>query len=133
MPFVNVKLVKDQVNLETKQKICFELTELIVKVMNRDRSLTNIVVDEIDAASWFLGGKAIDSAKDFVSFVNIKVSKGSTNSEEMAVMLEKVPELMAGILGNHIAENYFIIDELNPSAWGFDGISMTERSKIEEQ
>ena len=133
MPFVNVKLVKDQVSLETKQKILFELTELIVNVMNRERSLTNIVVDEIDATSWFLGGKAINSEKDFVSFVNVKVSKGSTNSEEMAVMLKKVPELMANILGNHIAENYFIIDELNPSAWGFDGISMTERSKLEDQ
>ena len=132
MPFVNIKLVKDQANLETKQKILFELTELIVNVMNRERSLTNIVVDEIDAASWFIGGKAINAASDFVSFVNIKVSEGSTNSKEMAVMLKKVPKLMAGILGNHIAENYVIIDELNPSAWGFDGISMTERSKLEE-
>ena len=131
MPFVNVKLVKDQVSLETKRQILFELTELIVRVMNRDRSLTNIVVDVIDPTSWALGGKEVNPAVDFVSFVNIKVSKGSTNSEEMAIMLKETPKLMANILGNHIAENYFIIDELNPSAWGFDGISMTKRATLE--
>ena len=27
--------------------------------------------------------------------------------------------------------NYVIIDELNPAGWGFDGISMIERNKIE--
>ena len=28
--------------------------------------------------------------------------------------------------------NYFIMGELNPDGWGFDGISMTERNKMEQ-
>ncbi|MBU2631654.1 MAG: 4-oxalocrotonate tautomerase family protein [Proteobacteria bacterium] len=131
MPFVNVKLVKDQVSGETKKKIISGLTDLIVRIMNRERSLTTIVVDEIDSDSWAIGGKQIHPKNDFVSFVNIKVSAGTTNSTEMAAMMQETKNLMSNILGNHIAENYFIIDELNPSAWGFDGISMTQRSKLE--
>ncbi len=131
MPFVNVKLVRGQVNAESKKKILSELTDLIVRVMDRERALTNIVIDEIDDTSWAIGGKAIDPKKDFVSFINIKVSKGTTNSDEMGMMLKESKNLMSTILGNHIAENYFIIDELNPSAWGFNGISMTERSRLE--
>jgi 4-oxalocrotonate tautomerase len=28
--------------------------------------------------------------------------------------------------------NYFIINELNPDSWGFDGISMTIRNRMEQ-
>jgi len=64
-------------------------------------------------------------------FGNGKVSKGTTNLEEMDSMLKKIEKMMADIMGNQIQENYFIIDELNPSAWDFDGISIKERSKLE--
>jgi len=131
MPFVNVKVVKDQVNAEMKKKIIRNLTDLIVEIMNRERSLTNIVIDEIDYTSWSIGGKEINAEQDFVSFVNIKVSKGTTNAEEMGSILRETKKMMAGIMGNQIQENYCIIDELNPSAWGFDGISMKERSNLE--
>ncbi len=133
MPFVNVKLVKSQVDSNSKKLILSQLTDLIVRLMNREKALTTIVIDEVDPASWAIGGKAINADTNFVSFVNIKVSKGTTNPEEMAAMMGETKKLMSNILGNHISENYFIIDELNPAAWGFDGISMTERSKIEDQ
>ena len=129
MPFVNVKVVKDQINPEIKQQIIEKLTDLIVKVMNRERSLTTIVIDEIDSTSWAVGGNKIDPKKDFVSFLNIKISQGTTNSDEMSKMLLETKKMMSNILGNHISENYFIIDELNPLAWGFNGILMTERSR----
>ncbi len=131
MPFVNVKLIKSQVNSDSKRLIISKLTDLIVCIMNRERALTTIVIDEIDSTSWAIGGKAINAEADFVSFVNIKVSKGTTNEKEMAIMMAETKKLMTDVLGNHICENYFIIDELSPTAWGFDGISMTERSSLE--
>jgi len=133
MPFVNVKLIKSQVNSNSKKQILSKLTDLIVSIMNRERALTTIVIDEIDPTSWAIGGKAINAEADFVSFINIKVSKGTTNEKEMASMMNETKKMMSDVLGNHISENYFIIDELNPAAWGFDGISMTERSILENQ
>jgi 4-oxalocrotonate tautomerase len=129
MPFVNVKLVKEQILIEKKRQIIEGLTDLVVTIMNRERSLTTIVIDQIESDAWAIGGRVIDPQKDFVSFVNIKVSKGTTDSKEMSTMMKETKTLMASILGNHVEENYFIIDELNPSGWGFDGISMTERSR----
>lgn len=38
---------------------------------------------------------------------------------------------MTKTLGNCEKANYFIIDELNPDAWGFDGVSMTIRNKMD--
>ena len=133
MPFVNLKLVKNQVSKEQKSKIIEGVTDLITNIMGRERSLTVITIDELEKSDWAIGGKSLnDPANEnrIVSFVNIKVSKGTTNPEEISKIIMATKELMIKILGNSDETNYFIIDELNPAAWGFDGLSMTERSKL---
>lgn len=135
MPFVNLKILKNQVNLEKKKALISGLTDLIVNIMGRDRELTVITVDELEEYQWAIGGVTLDedeSEKKIVTFVNIKVSKGTTNSDEMDKMMKATKELIIKVLGSSAVTNYFVIDELNPDAWGFDGISMTERNKMEQ-
>lgn len=131
MPFVNVKLIEGQCDLKQKQEIISSITDLIVEVMNRDRNFTNVVIDEIKPSSWAIGGKPVDADKDSVSFINIKVSKGTTNPEEMSNMIKLCKEKMSSIMNNHIECNYFIIDELNSDGWGFGDITMSERGRRE--
>lgn len=135
MPFVNLKLVKGQVSSEQKRKLIEGITELIVNIMERDRNFTVITLDELDRDNWAIGGKTLEDTalvNRIVSFVNIKVSKGTTNSDEMVRMMKATKELMVGVLGNSDETNYLIIDELNPDGWGFDGLSMTDRGKMEQ-
>lgn len=132
MPFVNVKLVKGQTTPEQKQEIAAGLTELIVKIMGREKRFTVVTVDELEKSQWAIGGKNLEQLKDGapkVSFVNIKISKGTSDPEEMAKMMGETKNLLGSILGNCEEANYFIIDELNPTAWGFGGIPMTIRNK----
>ena len=132
MPFVNLKLVKGQTTPEQRQNIIEGLTELIVNIMGRERDFTVITVDELEKNQWAIGGKTIEQLNDEnrkVSFINIKISKGTSNPEEMATMIKETKNMMVRILGNSEETNYFIMDELNPDAWGFDGVSMTIRNK----
>ncbi len=126
MPFVNVKIIENQFDDSKKRILIEKLTDLIVTVMGRDKEFTTIVIDEIKPSSWAIGGKMI-SNEDSVSFVNIKVSKGTTNPDEIAIMHKKVKELMSTLLNNHLEANYFIIDELNSTGWGFGDITMANR------
>jgi len=130
MPFVNIKVIKDQINQDRKQELLHGLTNLLNEVMGRDKALATIVIDEIEQTSWAINGSAINTDTDFVSFVNIKVSKGTTNPDEMSLMIKKTKELMSKIIGHQVVANYVIIDELNPAGWGFDGLSMLDRSKL---
>jgi 4-oxalocrotonate tautomerase len=133
MPYVNVKFVKNQVSNENKKLFISGLTGLIVQIMGRDKDLTVVTVDELDASQWAVGGVTLDEkgSQDVHMFINIKVSKGTTNPEEAENMMKAVKNLIASVFGTSAVTNYFIIDELNPDLWGFDGISMTERRKIE--
>lgn len=133
MPFVNLKLVRGQLSLEQKSKIIEGITDLIVNIMGRERSLTVVTIDELDKDNWAIGGKNLNDPtceNRIVSFVNIKVSKGTTNPDEISKMMKATKDLMINVLGNSDETNYFIIDELNPEGWGFDALSMTERSKL---
>ena len=135
MPFVNLKIVKNQVTLEKRKELINGLTDLIVNIMGRERELTVITVDEREASQCAIGGVTLDdndSEKNIVTFVNIKVSKGTTNPDEMDRMMKATKELVIKVLGSSAVTNYFIVDELNPDGWGFDGISMTERNKMEQ-
>lgn len=126
MPFVNVKILENQFDYSKKILLIEKLTDLIVTVMGRDRNLTTIVIDEIKPTSWAIGGKVI-SNDETVSFVNIKVSKGTTNPEEISLMHKKVKELMSELLDNHLEANYFIIDELNSTGWGYGDSTMANK------
>jgi 4-oxalocrotonate tautomerase len=46
MPYVNVKLVKQQVNQEQKDSLISGLMDIIVKIMGRNPNLTVITIDE---------------------------------------------------------------------------------------
>lgn len=133
MPFVNVKLVKQQVDQSQKDLLIGGLMDIIVNIMGRNPDTTVIAIDEIDQSNWFIGGKSMDkSIHDKVVSVEIRISKGTSNPEQMAEVIKEGKSVIHRALGSCDATNYFIITELNPDSWGFDGISMTIRNEMEK-
>lgn len=133
MPLVNVKYVKQQVNQAQKDALISGLMEIITGIMGRDPDFTVITIDEIDESNWVIGGKSISkSIHDKVCSIEIRISKGTSTAEQMAEAVAAGKELVKLTLGSSDITNYFIINELNPDSWGFDGIPMTIRNKMEQ-
>ena len=135
MPYVNLKFVKGQVTKEQKDKLVQGLMDIIVNLMHRNQDLTVITIDELDSCNWIIGGKSIERTSEShnkVLYVNIKISKGTSNPDEMASVIKAGKVLTKEVLGSCDLTNYFIIEELNPDGWGFDGISMTIRNSAEK-
>ncbi|SHF34490.1 tautomerase family protein [Dysgonomonas macrotermitis] len=133
MPFVNVKLIKQQVSQDQKNLLIEVLMDIIVNIMGRNSNTTVITLDEIDQSNWFIGGKPMDrSTHEKLAFIEIRISKGTSNPEQMAEVIKAGKELVNHALGSCDKTNYFIISELNPDSWGFDGVSMTIRNEREK-
>jgi 4-oxalocrotonate tautomerase len=135
MPYVNIKVVKQQIDKTKKQLLIDGIMDITANIMGRNRDLTVITFDEIDCSDWYIGGEPI--SKTYKShgkliYVEIKISKGTSNPDEMLKVITAGRDLVNRILGPSDITNYFVINELNPDSWGFDGISMTERN-IQEQ
>jgi 4-oxalocrotonate tautomerase len=135
MPYINLKILKEQVSEEIKQQLVDGLIEIVTVIMHRNKDLTVITVDEMEAKNWFIGNEPMTRNKGNhgnVCFVSIKISKGTSNPKEMSDVITSGKSLINKVLGNNELTNYFIIEELNPDGWGFDGISMTVRNQMEK-
>ncbi len=56
MPHVNVRTTKDGVTAEQKRQIVEEITQTLVKVLNKKPEHTHIVIDEVEPENWGYAG-----------------------------------------------------------------------------
>ncbi len=65
MPFVNIRITKEQgcPTTEQKKELIAGITELLSKVLNKNKASTVVIIDEIDTDNYGLGGKSITEVR----------------------------------------------------------------------
>lgn len=65
MPYVNIKLTREQESITAEQKaaIIKGVTDLLVDVINRGPKTTVVVIDEIDTDNYGVGGETITTRR----------------------------------------------------------------------
>lgn len=56
MPYVNVKITRDNVTAEQKAQVVAEITATLHRVLGKRPDQTHIVIDEIDPENWGYAG-----------------------------------------------------------------------------
>ena len=59
MPYVNIKVTREDVTREQKEQLIQGATQLLVDVMGKNPSTTVVVIDEVDTDNWGIGGETI--------------------------------------------------------------------------
>lgn len=57
MPYVNVRITKENVTKEQKAQIVEEITDTLVRVLNKNPASTHIIIDEVDTDNWGFNGQ----------------------------------------------------------------------------
>ncbi|HFU2807585.1 TPA: 2-hydroxymuconate tautomerase family protein [Campylobacter coli] len=65
MPFVNIRITKEngEPTLKQKQELIEGVTDLLAKVLNKNKASTVVIIDEIEMDNYGLGGKTITEAR----------------------------------------------------------------------
>jgi 4-oxalocrotonate tautomerase len=63
MPYVNIKVTREGVTAEQKERLIRGVTELLRDVLGKPPSATFVVIDEIDTDNWGVGGKTITAIR----------------------------------------------------------------------
>ncbi|TQR34657.1 tautomerase [Campylobacter sp. MIT 99-7217] len=65
MPFVNIRITKENGEPTTAQKeeLIKGVTELLAKVLGKNKASTVVIIDEIDTDNYGLGGKSITQVR----------------------------------------------------------------------
>ena len=56
MPYVNIKVTREGVTAEQKADLISGVTDLLVRVLDKDPATSFVVIDEVALADWGIGG-----------------------------------------------------------------------------
>ena len=59
MPYVNIRITKENVTPAQKAQVIKGATQLLVDVLGKNPNTTIVVIDEVDTDNWGIGGESI--------------------------------------------------------------------------
>lgn len=60
MPFVNIKITREGATREQKAELIRGVTDLLVRVLDKNPATTFVVIDEVAFEDWGVGGMPVD-------------------------------------------------------------------------
>lgn len=64
MPYVNIKVTREGVTPGQKAELIAGVSDLLQRVLNKDPSLTHVVIDEVDLENWGVGGLPVPQYRE---------------------------------------------------------------------
>ncbi len=59
MPYVNIKVTREGVTAEQKERLIQGATDLLVDVLGKSPKTVFVVIDEVDTDNWGVAGKTV--------------------------------------------------------------------------
>lgn len=59
MPYVNIRITREQVTAEQKKQLISGVTDLLQKVLGKNPTTTFVIIDEVDTDNWGIGGESV--------------------------------------------------------------------------
>ena len=60
MPYVNIKITREGVTAEKKAELISGVTELLVRVLEKNPATTVVVINEVALEDWGIGGVPVE-------------------------------------------------------------------------
>lgn len=59
MPYVNVRITKDNVPAAKKAELVAGITKLLQEILGKNPQTTVVVIDEVETDNWGIGGETV--------------------------------------------------------------------------
>ena len=60
MPYINIKITREGATREQKAELIAGVTDLMVRVLDKNPATTFVVIDEVELEDWGVGGMPVD-------------------------------------------------------------------------
>ncbi|WP_168224835.1 tautomerase family protein [Rhodoferax aquaticus] len=104
-----------------------ELTQLTAEVLHKLRGVTVVIIEDIPAARWHIGGQVVDRP---TAFLEISITAGTNTDAEKAAFVAKAYAAIQAVLapwGSLAQASYVVVRELPAANWGFGGQTQAGR------
>src|SRR5258708_33255 len=101
--------------------------ELAAKILHKDPKVTAVIVEAVDPADWFAGGKSLAEQKLASFWLDIRIVDGTDSRDEKADYVAAVFSRMGELLGPLHGESSVHVDDVRADAYGFGGLTQERR------
>ncbi|HMK43708.1 MAG TPA: 4-oxalocrotonate tautomerase family protein [Dissulfurispiraceae bacterium] len=63
MPYVNIRITKDGATAVQKAELIRGVTDLLVKVLNKNPQTTIVTIDEVETDNWGIAGETVTAIR----------------------------------------------------------------------
>jgi 4-oxalocrotonate tautomerase len=127
MPMVTVQYATPQAKAGLAQTLAAAVTQLGAEILHKDAALTAVVVEERDAANWFIGGKSLLAHQRAAVWIDFRITAGTNTREEKAAFLAAAFAKMEQLLGPLHRESYIAVGEHSGDNYGHGGVTQNHR------
>ena len=124
MPFAHLRLLGAPEEPRFLPCLQVGLTELIATILAKEARLTAVVVEQVPAGAWAVGGAPIPVSAHLV----VTVTAGTNSPQQKATFVAEAAKLLRSELGRSLPQaTYVVVDEVPAESWGYDGLTQAAR------
>lgn len=124
MPFVNIKIAGPTLTPDQVRQLQERTTGLMAGVLGKKPELTAVLVEQVAAQGWAVGGTPVPVA----AHLDAKVTAGTNTPDEKARFVAEANALLRQVLGAELpVASYVVVDEIAGDSWGYGGLTQEYR------
>jgi len=121
MPFIRITVVGPTLAPEQITYLQNETINLMESVLGKVASLTSVLVEQPQAASWTIGRNPARIAVH----VNATITADTNSATEKARFIQLTMKLLRNVFGSELM--YVVVEEIPAESWGYDGRTQESR------
>jgi len=127
MPCIHIQISGEE-NSDLAARVTERAVELTATLLGKNRALTAVVIDFIEATHyWSIGGLPLRAGGPRSYHWEVSVTDETNTKREKALYLQAVHEAMGALLGGVAEHSYAHVADLRGSAYGYGGRTQEDR------
>ncbi len=127
MPLITVQYTTKRLSPSLKADIASVTSKLSSDILHKDPQVTAVIVQPVDAADWFAGGRSLAEQGLASVWLDIHISDGTNSKDEKAEFIAAAFKKFGELLGPLHNESYIHVHDVRADAYGFGGFTQERR------
>jgi 4-oxalocrotonate tautomerase len=127
MPMITVRYVTPEPRPQLRGEVAALASRLAAETLGKDPSVTAVLVEPADPASWFIAGERPTDQGLSAFWLDIKVTVGTNTKDETTAFVKAAYDGMASLLGPLHQECYVYVHAADGDAYGYGGRTQNGR------
>lgn len=129
MPMIQIKFAPAPATVPDglESQIAATASRLSHEWLGKDPGVTAVLVEKIDPAIWYCGGRTLAEQGAAGLWLDIRVTEGTNTKDEKAAFVAATFSAMADLLGPLHHESYVHVLEARGDAYGYGGLTQERR------